>query len=163
MGLDYLCFSTVESLRCSGISQIQRISLLVPPTAHALFALVLAKSLLGHPKDQKNSLLVIEGLLSFALSVGDFALNESSRSIAEGSTPLHTFGLVDFVIGALSLSFAISVLTDLRRGDIAYPFVLLHRIHSSPPQCFRLPFHLDHYPHPCTHWVVCLRPDIHYN
>lgn len=100
MGLDYLCFSTVESLRCSGISRTQRILLLVPPAAQVISVLLLANSPLGRSK-QKHHLLFIEAFLSFALSVGDFALNECSRSIASGSASLNTFNLADRTLGML--------------------------------------------------------------
>jgi hypothetical protein len=98
------CFSRPENLRCSGLSHIQGVIVLLPPAVQLLTALFLATSI-GRRK-LRNSLIFIEAFATFSLAAGDFVLHEAARN----SSPsfLDTFEVADRAIGTSRFLFITS-------------------------------------------------------
>ena len=99
MGHTVVCFSRAANLRCSGLSRLQSVAIVIPPAIQLLAALFLATSI-GRRK-LKNSLIFIEAFVAFALATGDFGLHEVVRTT--GPSILDTFEVADRAIGTARL------------------------------------------------------------
>ncbi|KAG8922806.1 hypothetical protein FRC02_011606 [Tulasnella sp. 418] len=98
LGISF-CLSVATNLRCSGLSKLQGISLLVPHAMEVLLALALVKIKWGVLR-RIHGLLIAEIAVYFILVLLDYGLHESARL---GKVDVSQYEVYDKAIGVVSL------------------------------------------------------------
>ncbi|KAF8581113.1 hypothetical protein K439DRAFT_253336 [Ramaria rubella] len=94
--MNSICLSVAPNLRCQGLTRLENIILLVPPSIELVFSLTLALS--NSSCSRKRWILVLDGVSFFLLALADFlahVLNGASSSV-------DTFEIIDFVLAGAS-------------------------------------------------------------